>query len=247
MKLASISTLGILLCCTASAQIVLFDDFNDGLSDPLKWNVTTPYADSSVREVGGYAEVVNRGTLVSASQFLGPLTVSGRLLISNNAFSNAKVVLRSDGSTIGAQELMGVALQVQVCEDTGLRNQLSLFTIGAPVVQSVSTDRSLSLNTWYDFALIDNGTSIQLFWDSSSVPLLELMTSWSPGGRVGFYNREGGSAGSFISAGGAARLDFLSVASAVPEPSAFGLAGAAIIALAITRNRRLTSRCSPRG
>jgi len=213
-----------LLPAALSAQVLLTDDFNAGAIDSSRWNIQNPYADSSVIEGSGYLQVQNRGQLISAAGFSTPYVISGDFQLSNNEFSNAKIVIRSDGESPGMAELNGIAIQFQVRGDSAYARQLSIFTIGAPVESSasVSLDVPLSLDTWYAFEIYDWGDSVELYWDGASSATLTLDSSYSAGDLLGFYNREGAAGGSGISANGIARLDSITV-SQVPEPDTYAV------------------------
>lgn len=228
------------LASTGFSQVLLTDDFNGATINSSKWTVSLPYADSSVAETSGYLQVRNRGRIASVLPFAGSYSVSGNLMLSNNQFSNSKVVLRTDGSSLGAAEMPGVAVQFQVREDGAVQNQISIYTIGASGGQSAATNLTtpLALGTWYAFSIVDDGASVRLFFDGSSTPTLSLTTAYSAGGLMGFYNREGSAAGSSISNNGNGRLDSITV-SAIPEPSTYAVwVGVTTLLLALCRQKR---------
>jgi hypothetical protein len=219
MKLFALS---LFLPAFLSAQVLLTDNFNDSSIDSGKWTTQTPYGDSSIIEGSGYLQVQNRGRLTSVLDFTSPYIISGSIQLSNNQFSNAKIVIRSDDGSIGAAEMGGIAIQFQVREDGAVQNQLSIFTNGAPIesTASVSLNTTLNLDTWYSFEIRDLGSSVELYWNGSSTSTLILNSTYSVGSKIGFYNREGSAAGSGISANGMARLDSVTV-TAVPEPATY--------------------------
>lgn len=239
MKLFTL--LGLFLPVVLSAQVLLTDNFNDSTINTGLWTVSTPYGDSTVTETSGYLQVQNRGRLTAIQNFSQPYTITGNVLLSNNEFSNLKIVLRSDNGSIGASEMGGVAIQIQIRGDSGYQNQLSIYTNGAPAEFSASTSltTSLSLDTWYGFEIRDTGTQVSFYWDGATTPTLTLDTSYSVGSQIGFYNREGAAAGSGISANGIARFDSFTV-TAVPEPSTYAaIAGAlALVGVMVHRARR---------
>jgi hypothetical protein len=229
------------------SQVLLTDNFDGNSVDTSKWTVTLPYGDSSVTENNGYLQVENRGRIASVNSFSGTYSVSGSLLLSNNQFSNSKIVLRSNGGSIGAAEMPGVAIQFQVRQDDAIQDQLSIFTIGAPSDETVSTSLTtpLNLDTWYDFTITDNGNLVQLFFNDSSTPTLALATEWSAGGMIGFYNREGDDAGSSISNDGIGRLDSITV-TAIPEPASYSMfAGLLALGSIFVFKRRLFTLKNP--
>jgi hypothetical protein len=230
-----------LLPTALSAQVLLTDDFNDSAINPALWTVSTPYADSSVTESSGYLQVQNRGRLTANQNFTSPYSITGSIQLSNNEFSNAKIVIRSDNGSIGAAEMGGIAIQFSVREDGGsYQNQLGIFTNGAPIESSASSfiDATLDLDTWYSFEIRDTGSEVSLYWNGSVTPTVALSTSYSIGSTIGFYNREGAAAGSGISNDGIARLDSF-VVTVIPEPASFAaLAGFLILGVAVFRRNR---------
>lgn len=225
---------------SASSQVLLHDDFNDATIDVGLWTVTTPYPDALVQESSGYLKVLNRGRVLTTSAFDAPYQIEGRILLADNPFSPASVVLRTDGSSIGAAEMPGIAVQLGVRRDDAVVDQLQIYTIGAAGSDgaAASLTTALNMNQWYDFRIVDNGTSVHLYWDNAETATLSLASSWSTGDRIGFYNREGGGGGSFISDNGSARLDHFTVSS-VPEPRTYGIIFSAALGLLCFRSRRI--------
>lgn len=208
-----------------SAQVLLTDDFNDSSIDSGKWTTQTPYEDSEVIEDSGYLQVQNRGRLTSVLNFTTPYVISGSIQLSNNEFTNAKIVIRSDNGSIGAAEMKGIAIQFRVKGDVGeFPSQLAIYTNGDSLEYwgYTSTSTDFILDTWYSFEIRDLGSSVELYWNGASTATLTLYSSYSVGNEIGFYNREGAAAGSGISADGMARLDSITI-TAVPEPATYAV------------------------
>ena len=170
-----------------TAQVLMTDPF-DGLTvDTSKWSVMTPFSDSFVTQSGGYVQVEDGGRITTQSAFTGAFEITGRIQLSNNAKNNSKIVLRTDGAQYFS-EVKGVAVQFSPQLDNGsFANQLGIFTIGELSQISTSLTTPLSLDTWYDFRIVDTGTSIALYWNGAITPTLSLTTSYRAGSKVSFY------------------------------------------------------------
>lgn len=203
----------------AQGQVLLEDSFNDSSLALDRWQPSTPYSDSSVSQNSGSIEFRNRGRIVTTKEVTSPVAVEGRFQLSVNPRSNIKIVLRTSGTSIGAAEMPGVAIQFSIQEDSAVRNQLTIGTQGAPASENrqVSLTRPLSLDQWYTFRVEDTGEAVRLFFDGASEPTLELASKWKSGNHVGIYNREGAGGGSSISNGGLARMDWIKITSLLPR------------------------------
>lgn len=212
----------ILALLTASQSFgainLLFDDFNDGSIDPVKWTTDLPYAGSSVTESSGSLTTQTRGLLGTVDSFTGQYSVSGTFTMNDN-FEHFKVVLRSDFSSAGgATERSGILVafsndgdQLSIQEDAQIK-ELKSFTL--------TTGQS------YDFEIIDYGTSIAFFVDGAEQ--LTYISSYSTGDKIGIYSRE--------FAGTSSSIDGIAI-STVPEPTMAGLF-LGISALIIATKRR---------
>ena len=89
----------------------------------------------------------------------------------------------------------------------------------------------LSMNTFYDFRIVDSGASVSAFIGNLSQPLLTLNTSATYGDKISFYNRE-----EIGSINHVTQVDYISI---VPEPTSaaiLGVAGLLAVSLRKTRN-----------
>tara|TARA_B100001057_G_scaffold241511_1_gene241836 strand:+ start:401 stop:2503 length:2103 start_codon:yes stop_codon:yes gene_type:complete len=204
-------------------NVLLEDDFNDGIVDLAKWTAEEPFADSSVSETGGYVELQNRGRITSTIGIDDPYEVRGRFQLSNVERSNIKFVLRSDGVAVPRwSDSQGVAVQFQIRGDAANTNQIAIFNIDSSGTQtgSATLTTPLSLDQWYDFRIVDDGARISLFFNGDTTETLGFDTNWSAGNLISIYNREGAAGGSSISAGGIARVDSFSIQQ-LPSPTKY--------------------------
>lgn len=194
-----------------AAQVLLTDNFDGSTVDTSKWSVVTPFSDSFVTQSGGYVQVEDAGRITTQSAFADAVEITGRIQLSNNARNNSKIVLRTDGAQYFS-EVKGVAIQFSPQLDNGsFSNQLGIFTIGELAQASTSLTTPVALDTWYDFRIVDTGTSVELYWNGAITPSLTLVTSYRAGSKISFYSREGSGNGSAISNNGRGRLDFFTV------------------------------------
>jgi len=234
----AIASIVFLSCPCASvkgATTSFFDGFDQTLGPA--WAVSTETSGSSVLQENGYVQVVNGGAIINNLEFLTPTTIETRFQLTNNERSNLKYVLRSDGVKYFA-ERKGVAVQLSSRMDwDGYINQVALFEIGSSSpVPHVRVTTPLNLNTWYDLKIVDYSDKVDVYFNGATTPTASITTSYSAGNKLAIYNRHGGADGSWISDGGTARVDYISI---VPEPSSLSLllAGGAVLMAGRRRNR----------
>ena len=223
------------------AEILLTDDFGGSSVDSQKWVVSTATPGSSVTVADGYLDLVNRGVITSVRDFSSPIQIEGRFQFLNNATSNFYIWLRSTGL---GQPGIGIKFEIQAEPWNPELRQISIgdYT-GSPETWTENvliynhSNKIISLDTWYNFKVIDTGSELSLFFNGATSPTLSLSTSGSAGSKVAFFNREGGANGSWISDGGLTRFDSITIS--VPEPSSLSLllAGGAVLMAGRRRSR----------
>lgn len=195
----------------AAAANILADDFNSATLESAKWTTSLDIPGSSVALGSGYVQMVNGGTLITKGSFDAPITIKARFQLGGNERSNMKIVLRTDGSKIGS-ERKGIAVQLQCRTDwEGFVGQLAIFEIGTQSPASTNFTTPLNLNEWHEVVIVDRGQSVELYFDGTNTPLLTLNSSFSAGRNMAVYNREGAAAGSSISEGGTALIDYIDI------------------------------------
>jgi hypothetical protein len=228
------------LLSTLRADVLLYDEFLGNSVDSSKWSIGSEITGSSVTVQNGYFQMVNGGAIISKNTFLEPYVLNTRFQLAENSYTNIHFVLRTDGSMY-YNSRKGIDIRLHHSTDwEGQKYQLAISESGNSNPSPVSTVLSttlLNLNTWYDLKVVDNLTSVDLYFDGASLPSLSLESSFSVGGNVAILNREGGAAGGWISNNGVARVDYVDVQS-VPEPSALSLLAVGLGGLAMMRCRR---------
>ena len=213
------------LSVAVEAGVLLTDDFGGSSVDPQKWLASTATPGSSVTVADGCLNLLNRGVIASIQDFSSPIQIEGRFQFMNNPTSNFYIWLRSAGF---GQPGIGIKFEIQAEPWNPELRQISIgdYT-GSPetwlenVLIYNHTNKIISLDTWYNFRVIDTGSEITLFFNDATSPTLSLSTSGSAGSKVAFFNREGSANGSSISEGGLTRFDSITIS--VPEPSALSL------------------------
>lgn len=220
------------LTSSTSAHLIS-DNFNNGIIDTSAWQIITPFGDSSITESGGDAVLANKGWLLSASLLPTALDITGRFQFTGSVHDQFKVVTRASGTfadnPFGEVDL-GIGFEFWMMTDSGSPvNNLKIVRNTNPGSTPILSEGTfaISLNTYYDFRLTDDGTSLALYISDLSTPFLTATESSVLGSRLAIYNREGTGGGSSISDGSIVRLDYVQV---VPEPSSALLlfAGAAV-------------------
>ena len=226
----------------APAQL-LHDDFSSGTIDAAVWQQRAPFYDSSVYAADGYANFVNRGQLVTIDTFDVPFEISGRFSFVGSTYDNLRIVTRTDAISTNPWFEVDRGIQFTLSLRNGDWNDQP-GNIGIAVGQYPNattvlgyTTFSLIPNVFYDFRIVDSGSSVSLFITDLDNPILTASSTSSFGSQIAIYNREGTGGGSSISAGSAVRLDYVTV---VPEPSTYALlllSGAASL-YALKRRKR---------
>lgn len=227
------------LSFAVKAEVLLTDDFGGSSVDSQKWLASTAIPGSSVTVADGYLNLVNRGVITSVQEFSSPIQIEGRFQFMNNPTSNFYIWLRSTGL---GQPGIGIKFEIQAEPWNPELRQISIgdYT-GSPAswMENVliynHSNKIISLDTWYNFKVIDTGSEITLFFNDATSPTLSLSTVGSAGSKVSFFNREGSAGGSSISEGGLTRFDSITIS--VPEPSAFSLIAVGL-GVVLRRRRR---------
>ena len=223
LSVLTVSTLG--LVSNASGGLVLEDDFNDGVIDVSKWEQNLDPPGSSLAESGGVLTTTGRGALFSQDSFSGPLEINGTVSLTDG-FEHFNVAARSDGNVISGNSFYEKSGIIFSFSNDG--DQISIQEMRSDGTITILSVKSYSLvtSTPYSFTATLDGASLALA--VNGIQELTATSSYSAGGRVGFYSREGSSRSSSV--------DYFSVA-AIPEPtSSFVLLG--LVTSAFFRRRR---------
>lgn len=208
---------------SANASTVVTDDFNDGVFDTDKWNVSLPFSDSAFNESGGSLTLSNRAIISTRDQFSFPVTITGALMASE--FEITRILTRSD-------------LQIEDSyyhELTGLRFS---FHYDSDIIQIQDSNHttvaqksySFSSGEWYSFLITDDGSNVS--WTINGVEELHGTSSYSGGGHVAFYNRN-------WDLPLTTSVDYFSIAvSPAPEPASTILPTAGFAAVVFLRRKR---------
>ena len=195
---------------TAHAQL-LHDDFNGTSIDTSLWQVSTPFANSSMTESGGSAVFENRGRLLSVASVTTGIDVTGRFEFTGNIHDQFQVVLRTNGATTNpsAEFDNGIHFKFGIESDTGsTAGQIHITDLSYPnsEIDLATGTFPMTQNKFYNFRITDNGTQIALYINNLAKPFLTATDSNFYGSRLGLYNREGNGS---ISAGSITKLDFI--------------------------------------
>ena len=212
---------------------VVFDDFSGGSINSMLWGTMTTGPDSSISTLSGNAIFRNRGRLTTVDTFHSS-EINGRFRFTNSPSDVFQTVLRTDGTIQNNQyqeTANGIMIQITSSsnwDSDATRNVRIIDVVNGNQVQGGLV---LSMNTFYDFRIVDSGASVSAFIGNLSQPLLTLNTSATYGDKISFYNRE-----EIGSINHVTQVDYISI---VPEPTSaaiLGVAGLLAVSLRKTRN-----------
>jgi len=232
---------------SASAQLFV-DNFDGSAIDSSKWDViTSPYTPAgttgAVYVSGGNAFLVNRGTIITKSEFTSPYELTGRFRIETNRDRFA-IFLRTIGTSTNPwkDQDNGIFINFQG-ETWNNPNQawigISEWSVGglidltAPYTndsnchlnQLASIDANIPSNTWLNFKITDDGNHLSVYLNDLDNALLSASTTFAPGSRIAFNNGYGNCQAS---------IDSILV---VPEPSSLSLLVLGGVVVALRRRR----------
>src|ERR1700736_1587793 len=166
----------IALVAAAHAQI-LSDNFNGTYIDTSLWQVSTPFASSSMSESGGNAVFQNRGRLLSVGALPASIDVTGSFEFTGNIHDQFQVILRTNGATTNpsAEFDNGIHFAFAIESDTGsTTNQIHIRddSYPNPEIELATGTFPMTLNTFYPFRITDDGTNLALYINDLAHPLL---------------------------------------------------------------------------
>jgi hypothetical protein len=225
MNFRKIFILPLVLPFYASAQFIFQDEFDGTSLNPISWESSTPFGDSSVTVGSSQVSLANGAGILSRANFPTAIEIAFTFSFTGGSYDSFRVVSRADDfypAGYSIQNWVGISFRIQ--EDTGnLSGNVSLEDHSG--IYLASTTIPISQNVQYSIIYRDDGNSISAFLNGSTTPFITAETAAVYGNRVGMWNREGAGAGSFISAGSVTSISTLTI-SAIPEPKTYAtLAG----------------------
>jgi hypothetical protein len=213
-------TAGIILS-TSCFGAVVFDDFSGGSINSSLWNTMTTGPDSSISTSSGNAIFRNRGRLTTVDTFQGS-EINGRLRFTDSPSDLFKTILRTDGTFQNNQyqeTANGIMIEITSSSNWDSDASRNVRIIDVVNGNQVQGGLVLSMNTFYDFRIVDSGSSVSAYVGNLSQPLITLNTSATYGEKISFYNRE-----EIGSINHVTHVDYISI---VPEPTSLTLTAVA--------------------
>jgi len=246
LKLLAVSVL--VLAGNAWSQVIFSDDFGGSVLDSSKWDVvTSPLTPAgttgAVYVSGGYAVLVNRGTIITKSEFSSSIDLTGRFRIDSN-YDVFSVFLRTTGSSTNPWKSQDNGIFINFQQDTygdfsqrwigisewsvgGLLNPTAAYTNDQNVHSSLLNSASVWIpgNTWLDFRITDDGDNVSVYFGNLDNPIVSASSNLAPGSHIAFNN---GYSDNQVS------IDSITI---VPEPSSLSLLLAGGL-VALSRRRK---------
>ena len=215
MKHVSLSLLirgaALLLCGSLHGQVLLTDTFDGSVIDSSKWSVlTSQYTPAgtagAVYVSGGNAVLVNRGTIITKSEFRSSYELTGRFRIDGN-IDRFGVWLRTTGTSTNPwkDQDNGVFInfQQETFGDTSRQwiglNEWSVggeLNITAPYTSDnncylkelTNVSANIPSNAWLNFKIRDDGNNVSVYLNDLDNALFSVSTRFTPGSKVAFNN-----------------------------------------------------------
>lgn len=197
------------LASSASAQSLLNEQFSGSSLSSSNWTSSIPFSDSGVSVASGSLALSNGGGIVSVASYSTPIEVTFSFAFTGGSYDSFRVYTRAGQFNSNGYGAKGVGVSFRLQEDAGnLNGNIALEDNGAVLATGTI---ALARNTYYTVRLVDTGSSLSLYWNSSASALSTVTTASSYGNKIVAFNREGAGHGSLISAGSVTALDYLTV------------------------------------
>jgi hypothetical protein len=214
--IARLAVIAVAIPIHLQAQTVLSDNFDGGTIDPTLWQTSEPFSDSSITEGGGYAIFENRGRIITVTNLPTAIDITGSFAFTGNIHDDFTILTRTDGITSNpsAEYDHGMKFALQIENDLGqTTNNVTIIRNSYPATSPVLATGTypLSLNTFYNFRITDDGTKLAFYINDLTNPVVTASDSTTYSNLLAVYNREGAGGGSTISAGSISELEFITV------------------------------------
>ncbi len=197
------------VCIAHAHPVLLNDDFNGDTLDPAVWQTFTPYSDTTVTMAFGATNLLNGGGILSIASYQTPIEVLFSFAFDGDYDSFRLYTRVDDFRDDGYHVKHGIGASFRIQEDTG--NLIGNVALEDSSGTLATGTFALTGNTAYTARLVDNGTSIGLYWGGELNPFLTANASEHYGDKIAAWNRHGEGAGSYISAGSHMGLDYITV------------------------------------
>jgi len=216
---------------TAKAEVLFTDSFDGSAVDSSKWEIILPpdygsHVGAAVSQNNGALTLSNLGHAFAKTPSSFEYEINGTFKLSNNydifgitLRSNA-VLSRWPSGDYGPADGILVLFWAESGEITVSNGNQS---------GGINYNIGISPNTDFKFRVYDSGAAVQTYINDALVASFN--SSYSPGSKVGFFSREGGTV---LPTQTASLLDV----SIIPEPSALTLLAVGLGGLAMMRRRR---------
>ena len=200
-----------LILLAVCAMLTLTAKADWGL-DTNTWQTLTPFCDSQMTISNGSASFLNRGILISKTNFPTSLEIRGSFEFVGNSYDQFQINLRTDGTMFNPAKNFATGTYISFGGGDAPLNSPNNVKIqddsGSPVAQ---TNFTFVLNTFYNFRITDDGNIITLYLNNLTKPFLTLSTTDGAGSLIDMENNRGNCGGDPISNGAGIVLNNFSV------------------------------------
>lgn len=178
--------MGLLFQAVLTAHSTGFvDNFDDSSLDRSKWATITRANGSSVETTDGLLVLKNRGTVVTDAEF-DSFDVRGRFRFTGQPSDRFVVFIRTSGSSENEFSDLDDGLVIRFQRDIA---KVGIDEWNHPNNRTLAeTDADLSMNTWLDFRIHDDGSQVVVYFNDLETPLLSVPTFFRPGAKLAMNN-----------------------------------------------------------
>jgi len=160
--------------------------------DTNTWEALTPFSDSQMTINDGTATFLNRGILISQISFPQEYQITGSFEFTGDTDNQFIINLRTDGSLVPPADNFPLGTYVAFGGgDNGINSSNPNIKVEDDIAGTVAqTSFNFSMDTFYNFSIIDTGQNITLYFNNQSTPYLTLNTTDTEGGTANLIDME---------------------------------------------------------
>lgn len=200
---------------------LLSDDFAGSTLNSSNWIPSTPLPGATVAVYNGLV-LTDDGEVLTQSGFPTQIQIDLVFQFTGTQHDSFKIDTRTNGALFetSGQFAQGVRASFRMMSDTGsTADNVELDDVqeGSQYVQLGIATFPIAQGQTYFVRIIESATSVSIYINDFTNPIITASTTSSYGSQIGFNNREGAAAGSSISEGSQVTIKSVSVSTPSPQ------------------------------